>query len=131
MRTGAQVTISSILQLVKQESLAGYDWGLRFDENKIQVLLSAEAKETIDRARNSRSNKAVLINSIYFAAIMEAIYRLRDDRESYEHLRWAKILSQQCHNAGVDVNAHDASAIAQKLLKSPLTLLKLHVFRED
>ncbi|HEY3916328.1 MAG TPA: hypothetical protein VGL83_00970 [Stellaceae bacterium] len=123
--------ISSILQLVKQENLSGYDWGLRFDESKIQVLLSPEAKERIDRARNSRSNKAVLINSIYFAAIMEAVYKLREDEESYAHLRWAKILTQQCHNEGIDIGTHDASATAQRLLKSPLNLLNLHVFGEE
>jgi hypothetical protein len=123
--------ISSILQIVRQESLTGYDWRLRFDENKIQVLLSSEAKQVIDQARNSRSNKAILINSIYFAAIVEAIHKLREDEDSYSHLRWAKILIQQCHNAAIDINTHDACEITQRLLRSPLALLKQYVFVED
>jgi hypothetical protein len=53
--------ISSIVQLVKQDALVGYDWRLRFDDNKIQIMLSPEAKQVVDLARNSRSNRAVLI----------------------------------------------------------------------
>ncbi len=123
--------ISSILQLVKQENLTGYDWQLRFDEHKIQALLSAEAKDVIDRARNKRSNRMILLNSIYFAAIVEAIHKLREDEVSYEDRRWAKVLTQQCHNAGIDLKTHEACEIAQRLLKSPLALLKEFVFGED
>ncbi|MCK1744156.1 hypothetical protein IVA80_25795 [Bradyrhizobium sp. 139] len=122
--------ISSILQLVKQDSLVGFDWRLRFEENKIQLQLSPEAKDEIDRARNSRRNKAVLINSLYFAAIVEAIHKLREDEETFADFRWAKILMQQCHNNSIDYRTHDACETAQRLLKSPLSLLKQYVFAD-
>ena len=123
--------ISSILQLVKQDTLTGWDWRLRFDENKIQILLSPEAKQTIDVARNNRGNRAVLINSIYFAALIEAVHKLRDDEESFATLRWAKILLQQCHNAGIDFESREPSEIVQRLLKSPLVYLNQYVFSES
>jgi hypothetical protein len=123
--------ISSIVQLVKQDALVGYDWRLRFDDNKIQIMLSPEAKQVVDLARNSRSNRAVLINSLYFAALVEAVHKLRDEQESFGHLRWAKILEQQCHNAGIDLEAREPSEIVQRLLKSPLIYLKQYVFEED
>lgn len=123
--------ISSILQLVKQDTLVGYDWRLRFDDDKIQVLLSAEAKQVVDRARNSRGNRAVLINSIYFAALIEAIHKLREDEDNFGHLRWAKILAQQCHNAGIDLQSREPCEIVQRLLKSPLVYLQQYVFVED
>jgi hypothetical protein len=123
--------ISSILQLVKQDTLVGYDWRLRFDEDKIQVLLSTEAKQVIDRARNSRGNRAVLINSIYFAALVEAVHKLREEEENFGHLRWAKILAQQCHNAGIDLQSREPCEIIQRLLKSPLAYLNQYVFVED
>jgi hypothetical protein len=116
--------ISSILQLVKQDTLVGYDWRLRFDENKIQIMLSAEAKQAVDQARNSRGNRAALINSIYFAALIEAVHKLRDEADSFKHLRWAKILAQQCHNAGIDLESREPCEIVQRLLKSPLIYLK-------
>jgi len=96
--------ISSILQLVKLDTIAGYDWKLRFDESKIQVLLSSEAKQMVDLARNGRHGRAILLNSIYFAALIEAIHRLREDPDSFAHLRWAKVLKQQSHNAGIDLD---------------------------
>src|SRR5258708_6757058 len=33
--------VSSILQLVKNDSLSGFDWRLRFDDNQRQIILSA------------------------------------------------------------------------------------------
>jgi len=123
--------ISSILQLVKQDTLKGFEWRLNFEDNKLQILLSAEAKEVVDQARNGRRNKAVLINSIYFAAIMEAVQKLKDDSGTYEHLRWAQVITQQCHNAALDLASHDAHIIAQRLLKSPLELLNRYAFREE
>jgi hypothetical protein len=123
--------ISSFMQLVKQESLTGYDWRLGFDENKIQIMLSSEAKQVIDQARNSKRNRAILINSIYFAALVEAIHKLREEEDDYGHLRWATIVAQQCHNAGIDLQSHEPCEIAQRLLKSPLLHLKQYVFVED
>lgn len=123
--------VSSILQLVKNDSLSGFDWRLRFEDNKLQIMLSAEAKEVIDRARNGRRNKAILINSIYFAAIMEAVQKLKEDEATYSELRWAQVIKQQCHNAAIDFTTHDAYIIAQRLLRSPLELLNQYAFQED
>jgi hypothetical protein len=123
--------ISSILQIVKSTSLSGFEWKVSLEQNKIQIQLSAEAKEAVDRARNSRRNRAVLINSIYFAAIMEAVQKLKDDHEIYSHWRWAQIVTQQCHNAAIDLTSHDSYVIAQLLLKAPLALLNQYAFQES
>jgi hypothetical protein len=122
--------ISSIVQLVKQDTLSGFEWRLSFEEDKVQIMLSAEAKEAVDQARNSKRNKAVLINSLYFAAIMEAIQKLKEE-DTFDERRWAQVLRQQCHNAAIDIEAHDAYLIAQRLLKTPLELANRYVFRED
>lgn len=84
--------ISSILQLVKKDSLKGFEWQIAFDDDKLKILLSPEAKEVIDLARNTPRNRAVLINSIYFSAIMEAVQRLKDGESAYTHLRWAQVI---------------------------------------
>lgn len=115
--------ISSILQIVRSESLVGFEWKVSLEQDKLQILLSAEAKEIVDQARNSRRNRAVLVNSIYFAAIMEAIQKLKDEEGVYSHFRWAQVISQQCHNKAIDLVSHDPYAIAQRLLNSPLALL--------
>ncbi len=123
--------ISSILQLVKLDSLTGFEWRLNFEDDKLQLMLSAEAKQAVDQARNSRRNRAILINSLYFSAIMEAIQKLKEDDGTYEPLRWAQVIKQQCHNAAIDIATHDSYMIAQRLLKYPLGLVNRYVFEED
>jgi hypothetical protein len=123
--------ISSILQLVKLDSLTGFEWRLHFEDNKLQVMLSAEAKQAVDQARNNRRNRAILVNSIYFAAIMEAIQKLKENDSTYNDLRWAQVIRQQCHNAAIDIAVHDSYMITQRLLKSPLGLVNRYAFQED
>ena len=123
--------ISSILQIVRSDSLSGFEWKVSLEQNKLQILLSAEAKQAVDQARNGRRNRAVLINSIYFAAVMEAIQKLKDEEGVYNHLRWAQVITQQCHNSAIDIVSHDSYIIAQRLLNSPLGLLNQYVFQED
>ena len=122
--------ISSIFLLVKQDSLTGFEWRLDVEDDKLKIMLSAEAKEVIDLARNGRRNQAVLLNSLYFAAVIVAIQKLKDDPGTYATLRWAKILQQQCHNAALDVTSKDAYIIAQRLLNTPLRLANQYVFGE-
>lgn len=123
--------ISSIVQLVKNEKLNGFEWQVGLEEHKLQIMLSSEAKEAVDKARNSRRNQVVLLNSLYFGAIVHAIQMLKADQETYEDRRWAQIMRQQCHNAVIDIDAHDAYLIAQKLLNAPLNLANQYVFQED
>jgi hypothetical protein len=122
--------ISSIVQIVKSDSLSGFEWKVDLEDSKIRILLSAEAKQAVDQARNSRRNRAVLINSIYFAAVMEAIQKLKDEESTYSHLRWAKVITQQCHNAAINIVSNDSYIITQQLLNSPLALLNQYVFQE-
>jgi hypothetical protein len=123
--------ISSILQIVRSDSVTGFEWKVGLEQNKLQIELSAEAKQVVDQARNGRRNRAVLINSIYFAAVMEAIQKLKDDESTYINWRWAQVITQQCHNAAIDLASHDSYQITQRLLNSPLALLNQYVFSED
>ena len=123
--------VSSILQIVKDDNLSGFEWRVRFDEEKLQILLSAEAKEVIDKARNTKRNQAVLLNSIYFAAIMEAIQKLKEEPELAEEKRWARVIEQQCHNAALDYSKHETYIVTQQLLRMPLNLLNQYAFSED
>jgi hypothetical protein len=123
--------VSSILQLVKHDSLKGFEWRIRFDEDKLQILLSDEAKKAIDKARNTKRNQAVLLNSIYFAAIMEAIHKLKEEPDLAGERRWARVIQQQCHNAALEISKHESYFVAQQLLRLPLNLLNQYAFAED
>jgi hypothetical protein len=122
--------ISSIVRIVQGEAEKGFEWKVRLDGDKIDIVLSQEAKKVVDRGRNTAQGRAVLINSIYFSAVTEAIQKLKDHPSEYEDKRWAKVIRQQCHNAHIDPDKHDAYKATQLLLKNPLYLMSLHLFKE-
>jgi hypothetical protein len=120
--------ITSIFQLVVKESITGAEWQLDCSGDYVRIALSAHMKQKIDAARNSSRNRAILINSIYFAAVMQCIRYLEDVR--YENLRWVQIFQQQMQNYSLALESHAEYHIAEALLKMPLALLDTYVFQE-
>jgi hypothetical protein len=119
--------ISSIFELVKNESLSGGEWRIGLESNNVQIEVSPAMKESIDASRNSTPCKAILINSLYYSAVVHAIQRLKDGNEC-EDFKWVRVFEQQIHNFHIDLSSTDAYIIAQKLMKHPLGVLKAHVF---
>ena len=121
--------ITSIFELVSNESLTGDEWRLNLSGEKAQIALSPAMKEQIDRFRAaSKANKAILINSIYFAAVMQCLVSLQQDADEYEGKRWTEVIRQQCQNHNLDPESHDAYLLAQRLMKLPTALLRTYVF---
>jgi hypothetical protein len=120
--------ITSIFEMVIDPNLNGPEWRLRFDQPKVAITLSALTKERIDIGRSATKNKAILINSLYFSAVMQCVGLLRAGAE-YDEWRWAVIMRQQCHNLGIDLSA-DEYLISEQLMKYPLGLLSAYVFGE-
>ena len=120
--------ITSIFQLVVKESIGGPEWQLDCSSDYVRIALSAAMKQKIDAARNDTKNRAILINSIYFAAVMQCMRYLNETQ--YEGLRWVEIFRQQMHNHGLTAEAHAEYHMAETLLKMPLALLDTYVFRE-
>ena len=123
--------ITSVFELVKKKEQNHGEWTIGFDSEHVQIEVSPKMKESIDDASNSPVNRVVLINSIYFAAVMQAIQKLKEPetRITYEDRKWAKALFGQAHNKGLDINSHDAYLIAEKLMQQPMKLLETYVFR--
>ena len=123
--------ITSVFELVKKDEQSDGVWTIGFDEEHIQIEVSPKMKESIDNARNSKNNRAVLINSIYFAAVMQAIQKLQvaDTRATYEDKKWAKVMLGQAHNKGLDINGGDSYLLAERLMQNPIKLLESYVFK--
>jgi hypothetical protein len=123
--------ITSVFELVKKDEQSDWVWTIGFDEEHIQIEVSPKMKESIDSARNMKNNRVVLINSIYFAAVMQAIQKLQDTdtRATYGDRKWAKVILAQAHNKGLDINAGDAYLIAEQLMQHPMQLLNAYVFK--
>ena len=122
--------ITSIFDLVMDENISGSEWRLRFNQNKVSIALGPKLKEKVDIARSTARNKAILINSIYFAAVMQCVRNLRDGSD-YDDYRWAHVIKQQCHNLGIELDTAEEYLIAERLLKFPVGLLEAYVFGEQ
>lgn len=123
--------VTSVFELVKKESLEGAEWTISFDQDHVQIEVSPLMKEKIDNARNDNKNKVILLNSIYFAGVMQAIQKLKDTGSTgeYEGYKWAMVIRHQAHNRGWDIEAHDAYLIAERLMQHPLALLDAYIFK--
>lgn len=121
--------LASVFVLVQDDSMAGYEWRVLTTEEKVQILLSPELKAKIDLVRNNKAHRAVLMNSIYFSAVMQCIAKLKRDLEDEVDTRWGKVILQRCHNEGIDIQEHDEHLIAQRLMKSPFQLVEAYVFQ--
>ncbi|MGZ5135412.1 MAG: hypothetical protein ACXWCG_09685 [Flavitalea sp.] len=123
--------ITSVFELVKKDEQSDGIWSVDFDGEHVQIIVSPKLKESIDNARNTKENRVILVNSVYFAAVMQAIQKLKDTdtRIDYEDKKWAKIISGQAHNKGLDIDKHDAYLIAERLMQQPIKLLDAYVFK--
>jgi hypothetical protein len=123
--------ITSVFDLVKKDDQDDGIWTVGFDDEHIQIEVSPKMKEAIDNARNSKTNRVVLVNSIYFAAVMQAIQKLKDEetRSTYENRKWAQIMLGQIHNKNLDINSSDSYLIAEKLMQQPIKLLDTYLFQ--
>ena len=121
--------LTSIFVLVKNENLTGAEWRLNTSGEKVEIQVSDALKTKIDAARNESSNRAVLVNSIYFAAVMHCIGIVKQG--DVDGLRWAAIISQKAHNAGLDLDAHDDYLITERLMQFPFRLVEAYVFKGD
>ena len=120
--------VTSVFDLVKKEGLDGL-WMVGFEEDHVQIEVSPKIKESIDEARNDQKKRVVLVNSIYFAAVMQAVQKLKDHDESYEGKKWAEIIRRQAHNKGINLDGHDAYVIAEQLMQQPMRLLDTYVLK--
>jgi len=119
--------LSSVFELVRNPALIGGDWRVSLDQDQVQIEVSAAMKESIDNARSSSLTKSVLLNSIYFSAVVHAIQRMKDGVE-FGEAKWARVIQRQLHNHHLDLATVDALMLAQKLMKYPLGVLNTYVF---
>jgi hypothetical protein len=119
--------ISSVFELVKNDSLGGGEWRVSLEQDQVQIEVSPAMKEAIDNSRSSNLCKGVLVNSIYFSSVVHAIQRLKEGGD-FGDLKWAKVVERQIHNHHIELNSTDAYIVAQRLMKHPLSILDTYIF---
>lgn len=122
--------ISSVFELVQKPGIPSSEWQINFDAQKVQIAVNPDTKIKIDAARNSKHNQIILLNSVYFAAIMQAIRVLREG-DDYNDYRWASVFHQKLQNMELKIDSMEEYKLAQTLLHSPLSLLEQYIFTRD
>ncbi len=125
--------ITSVLDLVQKEEQPDDSWRVDFDGEHIQIVLSTETKRIVDAARSSKKNKAILVNSIYFGAVAEAIQKLKDPENPYSERKWAQVFMKHANNKNCNLETDDAYVITQQMMAQPLKRLNEDVLvqKED
>ena len=122
--------ISSAFLLVANENLTGHEWHVDPSADKVRIEVSPDLKERIDVARNEATNKAILLNSLYFGAVMQCLSYLKHQESEHETYRWAQIIRQKCHDMNLSLENHDEAVVAQHLMKYPFALVDTYCFGE-
>ena len=102
--------ISSVFVLVRDRSLREHEWKLSTDDDIVRIRVSPQFKETIERVRNTNKSRAVLVNSIYFAAVMQCVIQLKQ-QELASDCRWGMVFEQKAAQLGIDLNEGDESSL--------------------
>lgn len=114
--------VTSAVELVCDNSIRDGEWRVDLSEHRVRVRLNSVQKEWIDYARSRRNAKAVLLNSVYFVAVMHAVQAIKDEQAD-PSLRWYGVVKQQVANSGLALT-DDAYLITQRLLRYPLGTLQ-------
>jgi hypothetical protein len=122
---------SSLFELVHSTSLYGTFWQIRTDQDRVQIVLSPKIKEKLDRFRNEKKNKAILLNSIYFAAVMECVAQLKEQGSDGEHVeKWKRTMRRRCENLHINIDTDGLHAITQKLMNDPFSRFDAYLLDE-
>lgn len=116
--------VTSVFDLVKNKDLEDGEWTLGYEEDHVQIEVSPGMKEKLDDARNVGKNRTILLNSLYFPAVMQTISKLQQAGAEFEGKKWAQVIQQQAQNLGRDFQHEDAHVLAQQLMRLPLLRLK-------
>jgi len=123
--------ITAVLDLAQDENQPDDTWSIDFDGEHIKIILSKDTKRIIDNARGSSAkNKVILVNSIYFGAVMQAIQKLQEKDHPYEDKKWAQAFMKQAHNKNCNLENDDAYLIAQQMMAQPLKRLNEYVLAQ-
>lgn len=116
--------LTSIFELAPNESLDKFQLQFGTSGDRIAIELNPDLKALVDMARADPTRRAVLFNSIYMHAVMDALEKLKDDPEGDQ--RWRGVIKQRLSEIGLsvdDLRTKGVYSIAESLLKQPLARL--------
>lgn len=114
----------TIFSLAKSDEVPVGQFMVQTDEDKIRILAASSTFTFINQLRNNSEWKPVLLNSVYFPAVMEVLSALREPDQSLKEKRWYRTFSSKCESLGINPENGEILKDAQKLLNSPFSRLE-------
>ena len=120
--------ISSCFFLAPNENIAPNEWQVDTSDDRVRIMVSPVLKSRITNARNSKEKRAILLNSIYFGAVVQCLSILKGNEAGDQ--RWARIFRQRLDDQHLDLDAHAETWLAQQLMRHPFTVVDRYFFGE-
>ncbi len=121
--------ISSCFYLAPNENVPSNEWQIDASEDRVRITVSPSLKERIANARNSKENRAILLNSIYFGAVSQCLSILKNNEDIGDQ-RWARIFRQRLADQHLDLDQHPETWLAQQLMRHPFAIVDRYFFGE-
>ena len=121
--------VTSVFNLVKSDSVPYGEWKLDAENNHIGIQVNPAMKEVLDIARSTRSNQMILINSLYYAAVVQAIDYLKEGEGAYDSYQWAHVIRKKITDRKISLESHHSTQIATAILERPFQMLCESIFK--
>lgn len=120
IRRDAFKPLESVFEIVKAEDLEEGDWELDTESDKLALRVSPKVHKLESILKSTEKGQSILLNSIYYAAVVEAIQTLKEDNMN---TKWAKVFNAKISPLGIDLKRASAYKVANILLNKPLLRL--------
>lgn len=115
--------LSSIFILEVSEDLSHGEWEVFSDTDKVVIKVARNIKKIEESLTNYKLGKSILINSIYFAAVMHLIDQIKGDEGIIDQYLWARVVDLRMTLKDCNIE-HDSYSIASKLMDYPFSRLE-------
>lgn len=111
--------MESIFRLSRDDGLPEGKFGVALDQEFISIRAPVKLLSTIDAMRGSALAKPVVLNSVYFPAVVAVLDAVKADAGSYAEKRWFRVIMAKAEFTQMDLETGDSLDQAQDLLKLP------------
>jgi hypothetical protein len=114
---------SSLFQLKVDPELPQDEWVIDTNQDRIIIRAATNIIDIESELSNHEKGKSVLVNSIYFAAVMHAATLIRETLSLVDEVHWAKVFERRMQDKNVS-EADPIYKVASKLMDWPLSDLE-------
>jgi hypothetical protein len=112
--------LSSIFQYKPSDDLKDGEFTVDLDDEYVWILAQSQQLKKFEEFSQSQEGKIILLNTVFFAALIHMIDALNENAEQYSEKKWAKILLAKAASKNVNLNNARPLLATQQLLDKPL-----------